>query len=156
MKKLFLLIVFCILFSSFAFAWQDTNYDYCKPINVTNPSGGALTDYPALLNVSWISTMGTSMETINIYSGGCDGSGSQLAWELDYINTTDANAYLWVRIPTFSTGINEISIFYNNNTGVSSTENQTGTWDDYYKAVWHGNQYNSTHMEESTQYSNPF
>ncbi|MFC1742201.1 DUF2341 domain-containing protein, partial [Nanoarchaeota archaeon] len=127
--------------------WWNSSWSNRKEINITNAGSTALTDFPAYLNISNESAMQDDYDDLRFFNGSCGAGGVELAYEIE--DYTSTNAEVWLRIPTLSTGITTICMYYGNSS-VSSGQNVTGVWDDYHAGVWHlsetgtGTRYDST------------
>jgi len=114
------------------------------PITIDNAGSSTLTNFPVYVNLSFDSDMLSDYSDLRFY----DTNDDILDYEIE--NYTATNAHIWVRIPSLpAAGIN-ISVYYKNNTAVSSGENPTGVWDTNYQGVWHLNQTSGT-ISDSTE-----
>jgi len=128
--------------------WFSSNFTKCRNINVTNPTGSALTDFPVFISLPYDSDMQSDYDDIRFVNETCDNGGSELYYEFVENNTTDAE--VWVNLPNFATGINEISVYYGNST-VSSASSPL-TWNDEYLVVMHMNDNTTSTVNDSTSY----
>ncbi|MFW9902117.1 MAG: DUF2341 domain-containing protein, partial [Candidatus Thorarchaeota archaeon] len=71
-------------------------------------------------------------------------------------NLTHAKLVAWVRIPALSGTIDTIIRMYYGNSTMSSQQNPSGVWDNYYRGVWHLNEQTggTDAIIDSTTYSN--
>ena len=113
--------------------WWNNSWYARKTINIT--SVGALTNFPAYLNVSKESEMQSDYDDLRFFNGSCT-SGNTLALDYEIENYTSTNAHLWIKIPSLVSGVNQICMYYSND-DASSGENATGVWDVNYIAVYH-------------------
>lgn len=132
-------IVFIILLIPFLIdtaysQWWNTSFDYRKDINVTNLVSENLTNYPLLINISYDSLMLSNFSDMRFTNGTCD-SNNQTLMPYEFINVTSTYATLWINIPDYRSGNNNICMYYNNNTVVGSGENASYVWRDFSFAV---------------------
>ncbi|MBW2990819.1 LamG domain-containing protein [Candidatus Woesearchaeota archaeon] len=148
--KLLLFLLIIIIFSPkpVSAAWANTSFDRCKNITITNSGSETLTDFPVYINLTWDDDMQADFDDIRFYSAGCSNDGTELDYEIENY-TSSTRAHIWVRIPSLTSSGKTISVYYMNNTGVSSGENAEGVWDSNYMGVWHMAEVNAT---DSTQY----
>lgn len=135
--------------------WWDARFNSRINITINNTVSSTLSNYPVLINITKNPQMQSDYDDLRFINGICGtGATSQLAYEID--NYTATNALIWVKIPSLTTGINNICLYYGNST-ITSGENKTGVWDDNYVAVYHlGETGNGTTGEykDSTKYGN--
>ncbi|MEE9323512.1 MAG: LamG domain-containing protein, partial [Candidatus Aenigmarchaeota archaeon] len=112
-------------------------------ITISNAGNETLTNFPAYINLTYDSDMQSNFIDIRFYSEYCDNGGARLDYEIENYITSN-RAHIWVRIPSLPSSGTIISVYYKNNTAVSSGENATGVWDSYYKGVWHMTELNAT------------
>jgi hypothetical protein len=128
--------------------WSNTSFDRCKNITVKNASTSTLSNFTVYVNVSYDSDMLADYADLRFYSAACANGGSMLSYEVE--NYTNTTAHVWVLIPTLGPGNTTISMYYKNNTAVSSLSSPETTWDPGYVAVLHlaelgtGTRYDST------------
>ncbi len=118
--------------------WTSASFDRCMNITIINVSSSSLANFPALINVAYNTDMQSNYSDLRFYSAGCNNGGTLLPYEIE--NYTAANAIVWVGIPTMNAANTTISVYYKNNTAVSSGQNATGVWDANFRGVWHLNQ----------------
>ncbi|HJX06008.1 MAG TPA: LamG domain-containing protein [Candidatus Nanoarchaeia archaeon] len=123
--------------------WANSSFDRCKNITITNPTAENLTNFPVYINLTYDSDMLADFKDIRFYSTSCSNGGSALDYEIENY-TTSTRAHIWTRIPSLLTTGTTISIYYKNNTAVSSGENPAGVWDNNYAGVWHMQRVNAT------------
>jgi hypothetical protein len=112
-------------------------------INITNAGSETLTNFPAYINLTYGTDMLSNFNDIRFYANACSNGGSLLDYEIE--NYTDSSrAHIWVRIPSLPSTGTTISVYYDNNTAITSGENPTGVWDTNYKGVWHMKTANAT------------
>ncbi|MBU0756843.1 MAG: DUF2341 domain-containing protein, partial [Nanoarchaeota archaeon] len=130
--------------------WWNTDYGYRKNINVTNVGSTYLTDFPAYLNLSSESGMNINYSDLRFINGSCESDSSLLLeYEIDY-NDTD-HVEVWVRIPTFNTGVYNMCVYYGN-PSAEIGENSEGVWDGDYQVVLHLTEPGTIERLDSTQY----
>lgn len=118
--------------------WWNETFHKCANININNANDSALTNFPALINVTYDSDMSNDFKDIRFVSARCSAGGSLLSFELDnYTTGNGASAYYWVKIPTIAAAGANISVYYGNLSAVDRGDNTSGTWDQYYIAVYH-------------------
>ncbi|MFW6173669.1 MAG: LamG-like jellyroll fold domain-containing protein, partial [Elusimicrobiota bacterium] len=142
-------LFFCINFVS-AFGWWNSDWSNCQELNVT---GGdtTLTDFPFLINISYLAGMQTDFDDIRIIDEPCwkGYDGKELPYEIDY--KTDEYALLWVK-GDLSTGINQFSVYYNNSAAPNG-ENRSLVWNNDYIGVWHLNENALPYIDSSSHYN---
>ena len=129
--------------------WSNNSYDSCINITIINASRTAQTNFPVFINLTYNSSMLANYQDLIFYSAACTQGGTILPFEIE--NYTAANAIIWVGIPTLNAANTTISVYYKNNTPVSSMQNVTGVWNSNFMAVWH---MNSTSPSDSTSHAN--
>jgi hypothetical protein len=91
--------------------------------------------------------MQATFTDLNFYNESCNNGGSQLSFEID-TSTASTKADIWVKIPALIAGLNQISVYYSNNTVVGSLSSGTNTFNvsagGIYGGVWHQNAVNTT------------
>ena len=113
-------------------AWWNETYAYKMEINCTN-----LDDYiPIVINGSDGFTLNGNKQIVWSY---CSGNGTALYYD-DYINYAVAN----------DTGLIPFEVEFGNGTSY----NPASVWDSDYKMVQHMNNYNTTHISDSTSNTN--
>ncbi len=131
--------------------WWNSSFAKRKEINITNVGSTTLTDFPAYLNITYNESMQADFDDLRFISGNCeDDSSLELAYEIE--NYTGMKADVWIKIPSLTTGVNSICMYYNNS-GVGGGENVTGVWDDNYEGVWHMSETGTGTRFDSTQYA---
>ncbi|MGY4884300.1 MAG: DUF2341 domain-containing protein [Nanobdellota archaeon] len=134
--------------------WNDT-WDYRKTLNITNSGSTTLSNFPIYINVSKESEMQTDFEDIRFINGSCGSSGTPLQLSYEIENYTSSKADVWVNIPSFVPGINQICMYYGNSF-VSSGQDSINTWNYNYMTVQHleevgtGTRYDSTFRRNFT------
>lgn len=145
MKKTLLIglaiIIFLSIVGSASAGWANSSYDRCKTINITNVGSSTLTDFPLYINLSYDGDMLSNYADLNFFNTSCNNDGGQLSFELENYTATQANIH--VKIPSFLTGTSQISVYYKNNTAVTSQSSGANTFTDYL-TIHHLNNINST------------
>lgn len=140
-----------MLVSSNPGSWANSDFDKCKNITITNVGSTTLTDFPVYVNLTKDNDMLSNHHDLRFYNSSCNNGGSLLNYEIE--NYTSAKADIWVKT-SLSSGSNIISVYYDNNTAISSGENATGVWDSDFIAVWHFGEGSGTTILDSTSNSN--
>ena len=130
--------------------WANPSFDKCRNITITN-GGSSLTDFPVYINLTKDDDMQSDFSDLRFYSEGCGLGGSELNYEIE--DYTGSKADIWVKT-NLSAGSNVISVYYKNNTPVSSGENPTGVWDNGFAGVWHMKDNTLSTIKDSANYSN--
>ncbi|KYK26674.1 hypothetical protein AYK26_07245 [Euryarchaeota archaeon SM23-78] len=135
--------------------WMNNNLDRCMNITIANSGSENLTNFPAYINLTYDNDMLPDFKDIRFYSFECENGGQLLDYEIENY-TTNSRAHIWVRIPSLPETGKTISIYYKNNTEISSGENPTGVWDNNYVMVHHleENCASANCTIDSTQYAN--
>jgi len=94
-----------------------SGYSRRAPITVANSSGGALTNYQALVTVAYDSDMKANFDDLVFTSS--DGSTVLPYWIESY--TASSTARVWVKVPSLATGSNTIYMYYGNSSAVASS-----------------------------------
>lgn len=113
--------------------WQD-GFLKRRTLNVTNAGTTTLTNFPMLINITYDSDMQSDYDDLRFYTGTCGSESTELDYEIE--NYTASRALVWLEIPSFTTGVNNVCMYYGNSS-VSSGQDITGTWDANYIGVWH-------------------
>ncbi|MFC1742059.1 DUF2341 domain-containing protein, partial [Nanoarchaeota archaeon] len=134
--------------------WWNSLWSKRKQINITNTGATSLVDFPAYLNISKATEMQGGYDDLRFLNGSCSATGGV---ELDYelVNYTSTKADVWVRVPTLSTGVAQICLYYGN-PSASSGENASGVWNSSYKLVMHLDEdpVGAVAISDSTTYAN--
>ncbi|VVB73431.1 Concanavalin A-like lectin/glucanases superfamily protein [uncultured archaeon] len=118
--------------------WANNSFDRCRSIVITNAGSTALADFPAYVSLTYDPDMLANYSDLRFYDSPCSDDGSLLSYEIE--NYTAASANIWVRIPSLPAEGTTISVYYRNNTAVSSGQNVSGVWDSNFIAAWHLNE----------------
>ncbi len=128
--------------------WWNDSWSYRKEINITSVTTGDIYNFSVFLNVSKENSMQSDFDDLRFVSGLCSESGELLEHEID--NYTSLNAYVWVKMLNFSSGINSICMYYGNS---DASQLSVASWDLNYKLVHHLQEISGTHYD-STTYGN--
>lgn len=116
-------------------AWWNSSWDRRKEVNITG-GVGTLTNFTVLVNITYDTNMIANFSDIRFVDGLCSGAQTtELSFEWDYI-TTSSSALAWIRIPSLTTGVNTICMYYGNS-DASDGEDIYNTWDVNYVGVYH-------------------
>lgn len=133
--------------------WYNSAWLY--RLKITIDSGdvdAALTNFPILVyldstRITWTYVQ-DDLDDIRFTS---DDEVTLLDYDLESYTAND-EAWLWVRLPTISNTIDTDFYLYYGNTGASSGEDKTGTWDDDFVMVQHMVDETTSTILDSTQY----
>jgi len=115
--------------------WWNDSWNNRIEISITNTGSSELIDFPAYLDISKELEMQENYDDLKFINGSCGSNGSiELDYEIEYSSSLKAD--VWVKIPTLSTGITDICMYYGNTEAVSG-ENKIGVWNNNYKGAWH-------------------
>lgn len=146
---------------------QPTNigYDYYLPITINaSDIDEDLTDFPVLVHLS-ASCGINGFDATNIFNeigdnynwtAYSDADGNRYYWELDTWNSTENEAFVWVKIPLVSSTSDTTFYFWFERFEDGSTYNNTAeVWSNGYVGVWHMNDNPDTsHVMDSTSNNN--
>jgi hypothetical protein len=131
--RIMVLLFTLILLSQFASAaWANSSFDKCMDITINNSGSETLTNFPSYLNLTYDSDMLPDFKDIRFYNASCSNDGSLMDYEIENY-TTSTRAHIWIRIPSLPSTGKIISIYYKNNTAVTSGQNPAGVWDGNYQ-----------------------
>ena len=134
--------------------WNDTWY-YRKTINITNSGSTTLSNFTIYLNLSKETEMQSDFDDIRFINGSCGSSATYTSLNYEIENYTSSKADVWIRIPSFVPGVNQICMYYGNSF-VSSGASSINTWNYNYMTVQHleetgtGTRYDSTFRRNFT------
>lgn len=100
------------------------------------------TDFPVLINITdsdFIHNPGTGVENVNgfdIAFSDADGITS-LDFELESYNSGTGEIVFWVRFPTLSPTVDTQFFVYYGDSGITTDQSSTSTWDSNYQLVMH-------------------
>ncbi|MCX5786276.1 MAG: DUF2341 domain-containing protein [Elusimicrobia bacterium] len=134
-------VIFAFLFfaaAGFAEAGALVNWNYRKPVLVSNSTTSPLTDYQVLVTTdtaSLISAGKMRSDCGDIRFTDSDGNTLLNYWIESGINT--ASTKIWVKVPSIPASSAKTIYMYYGNTGVTSVSDKGGTftfWDDFTRA----------------------
>ncbi len=135
--------------------WWNESWNYRKTINITNPSSTLLSNFPIYLNLPKEVEMQDDFKDIRFINGSCGSTGIYLPLNYEIENYTSSKADVWINIPSFVPGVNQICIYYDNPSS-SSGQNSINVWDNNYLTVQHleeagtGTRYDSKYRRNFT------
>jgi hypothetical protein len=132
--------------------WANFGFDKCMNITIKNAGLTTLTNYPAYISLNKDGDMLLNYYDLRFYDSSCSNSGNLLSYEIE--NYTATKAHVWIKIPSLPSAGKTISVYYKNNTPVSSGQDVTGVWDANYKGVWHLGEGRGTTSNDSTTNGN--
>ncbi|NHJ85394.1 MAG: DUF2341 domain-containing protein [Asgard group archaeon] len=117
------------------------DWAYYKNIYIDNNFAG-VNDFPVFIQIEYESgKMNVDYSDLRFVA-----NEQELDFEIEYF---DSNyAYLWIKIPTFLSGTNEILMFYGNS-GANSTAIPQNVWDNDYVIVQHLEETSGLHYDSS-------
>lgn len=128
-------------------AWWDTDWGCRVPIYITN-SHEPLHDYPILIKLS--SSVSSKCDSGNSIRFTLDDNNTLLNFEIENYTSFDSSGtnYIWVNVTNIASTTKTLIWLYYNNPAVADGQNIFGTWDGYFKGVWHCN--DSSNLWDST------
>ena len=134
-RKILCLIIFLGLSVQLSLgAWASQDFDRCRNATIQGASED-LQDFPVPVEVSNDEEMLSDYSDLRFYSNSCGNDGEELSFEFE--NRDSESAEAWIKIPELSTAGEKISIYYDNNTPVSSAEASSSVWDSSFRTVQH-------------------
>jgi hypothetical protein len=138
-------------FDPFNFGWQ-----YRKQITINHSMVNSdLADFPVFISISDADLQ------VKAQSDGDDilfmddvGDAVRLNHEIESYDSTSGTLCAWVNIPNLSSAEDTVFYMYYGNSGCSSQQHVTDTWNDQYMAVWHMQNDPSQPIKDSTQFHN--
>ena len=127
--------------------WWDGNWRYRQEITIDHTKVvGDLENFPVLIK--------TIMNVNEVQSDGddivfTDNQGMKLNHEIESYNNITGNLIAWVNVTSLSSLENTILWLYYGNSMCPSQQNNEGTWDGSYYAVWH---FNNNQWRDSTSH----
>jgi hypothetical protein len=157
-----ILLVFTMsLFSTQIYAinenWWDNTFEYRKNISITNPNASPLSDFVIYLNISKETAMQADYDDLRFTSGTCTGSSNSVFYdyEIEYSDVT--KAVVWIKVPSFVSGTNNLCMYYGNSTTASGTS--TNVWTNNYGLVYHmetaGNDFSPNNRDKVSNIGTP-
>ncbi len=128
--------------------WNDSWY-YRKTINVTNAGSTTLSNFPIYLNLSKENAMQSDFDDIRFINGSCGSTPSYLQLNYEIENYSSSKSDVWINIPSFAPGKNQICMYYGNSFA-SSGQNSAAVWNSDYMMVQHLNEQGIGSRNDST------
>jgi len=134
-----------------AHAWWDNNWNYCRKIKINSSQvDEALTNFPVLLylnssRINWTNVQ-DNLDDLRFIA---DDNSTELKYEIENY-TINNEAWIWVKIPSVANTSDTVFFMYYGNAGASSSEDATNVWDSNFTMVHHMDNYNTTHIADST------
>jgi len=131
-------IIFTVALSRAGASWFSNSWHSRFPIQINgNLISGVLTNYPALIYLSNISSLknGARYDGNDIVFCGSDGY-TPLSFEVE--SYTNGTLYAWVRIPILTAGVQtNIYLYFSNTAQTVSISDKIAVWDSDYLLVHH-------------------
>lgn len=153
MKKIYVVILFCMLMSSVLTGfhviknctanngsadWWDSSWQYRKEITIYHTNVEAsLVNFPVL--ISYISSDFTAHAQLDGDDFAFVDATKTIKFnhEIESYNNATGELVVWVKIPSLSSTQDTIFYLYYGNPHCTNQQNVEGTWDDYFIGVWH-------------------
>lgn len=152
--NLIAIIFILILVGTVNATWWNTSYGYRKQINI---QGGisTLSNFTVLINVSFLTgKMQATFTDLRFVSGSCNTSSQDTLLSYEFDKVVNSNGvYVWVKIPSLTTGTNSICMYYNN-PSADSGQDPLNTWDKNYMGVYHFTEGTGSTTTDSTGHKN--
>lgn len=144
------IIILSVLFFTLIFTvsagWWDTDWGYRRKLTLDNSQqSNDLDNFTVLIVLNT-----TNFDFSKINNDGSDlrfidaDNSTNLSWHIDHWDTTDTS-YLWVKVPNIPSSDNTDNIYiYYNNSGASDNQDEAGTYDQFFVAVYHLNESSGT------------
>ncbi len=116
--------------------WWNETWSSRKTINITNSGETSLLNFPIYINLSKEPEMQANFNDIRFINGSCGSTGNYLYLDYEIENYTSSKADVWINIPRFSPGVNQICMYYDNQFALSG-QNPIRVWDNSYLTVQH-------------------
>lgn len=135
--------------------WWNESWDYRETINITNSGSTTLNNFPIYIDLPKELEMQADFDDIRFVSGSCGSTGTYVPLNYEIENYTSSKAEVWVNVPSFTSGINQICMYYGNSL-TSSGQNSINTWNYNYQTVQHleevgtGTRYDSLYLRNFT------
>jgi hypothetical protein len=124
------LLLFLLVASVSYSAWANTTFIRCMNVTITNATGSALTDFPALVKLPFNAQMQSNYSDLRFYNASCNNGGSLLPYEIENYTGTTADIWLGANLSAANTSA---SVYFDNITPVSSGQNPAAVWDQNYE-----------------------
>ncbi|MCX6665911.1 MAG: DUF2341 domain-containing protein [Euryarchaeota archaeon] len=132
--------------------WFDNSWQYRKHITIDHTKVAAdLNNFPILIT--------TTLDASKVRSDGNDIIFTDVlstlvySHEIETYNQTTGDLIVWVNITSLSSSVDTIIYMYYGNPTYYHLQNQEGTWDSNYLAVWHVGEASGSYFD-STSYNN--
>ncbi len=112
-----------------------------------------LTDFPVLVSVTLPAMDVTSPNGFDIAFTSADGT-TQIDHQIESYNSTTGDLLAWVKFPTVSPNSDTQFFIYYGDSGITTSQDSTSTWDDNYVLVMHMNGPDTGTESDATQYGN--
>ncbi len=133
-------------------SWWNSTWSACKNITINNAGSTTLENFPAYVNVSFVSgKMQSDYRDIRFINTSCNNEGSELDYEIE--NYTSSSADVWVRVPSIPESGTTISMYYDNSQAENG-ENPAGVWDENYVVVQHMEEKSGTFYDSTEKGNN--
>jgi len=134
----------------------DTSWQYRKAITFTSDTAkipSTLTNFPVLINLSSDSDLAADAQDDgdDILFTSSNGT-TKLDHEIEKFDGSTGELVAWVEVASLSTGT--VIYMYYGNSGASSQQNATGTWDGNFKMVQHLKDLTTSTTKDSTSNNN--
>ncbi len=142
--SVFICVLLTTFFAEIAYAQLGSFANRKKYIIESDSVSGTtdLTNFPVLINVTdgdFIHNPGTGVENVNgfdIAFSAADGT-TALDFELESYNSGTGEIIFWVKFPTLSPSIDTQFFIYYGDSGITTDQSSTSTWDSNYQLVMH-------------------
>ena len=137
-------------------SWYNSSWSYRKKLIATSSSAvipSTQTNFPMLVNLGSDSDLASKAQEDgdDILFTSSDGV-TKIDHEIESYASSTGALIAWVEVPSLSTST-EIYMYYGNGS-VGNQQNVGGTWDSYFKGVWHMTGATSTAIDDSTSNNN--
>ena len=124
--------------------WWDTSWSYRKLISINHSQVDSdLTNFPILIDITDTDLRDDAQDDgDDIAFVMCYDVINQLNHEIEQYDNTTGHLVAWVNVTNVLSTRNTSVYMYYGNSGCSSQENVSATWDSDYLGVWHMNQTN--------------
>lgn len=136
-------VILCLLvvtpMTAYGAEWYDSNWLKAKEITIDSSQvDSSLTDFPLLVNM-------TDTDVSSAAQPDCDDilftdntNATKYSHEIENCDLTTNDWFTaWVKIPSVSSSVDTDIFMYYDNSGASSQEDVSGTWNSNYISVWH-------------------
>jgi len=131
--------------------WWNLNYPYRTKLSFDNPgSGGDLTNFPVLivLDDGWFDYDHTETDGHDLRFVDDDHS-TELTYHIEHWNS-GGSSYIWVRVNTIDANSTTDHIWMYYGADFGNVQNDAGTYDGTYEAVWHLDETGGTHTDSAS------